>query len=140
MLEYLNFHTAATFFTGLVVGGMSFFSFAVTPVVFRSLERDVAGDFLALAFPVYYRSMAACSLIAAAFVYYRVEALWFGGLGLVFILLDLLLRPRIDRLRAPRRAGDEAAGRAFGRLHGLSAIINLVQWLAAIVLFFRLAA
>ncbi len=140
MVEYLNFHTAASFFAALLVGGMTFFSFAVTPVVFRSLDRDDAGAFLARAFPVYYRSMAACSLIAALFIFYRAEALWFGLLGLVFILVDLFLRPRIDGLRAARRAGDAAAVRAFGRLHGASVIINLVQWLGAIILFFRLAA
>ncbi|MDP6709216.1 MAG: DUF4149 domain-containing protein [Alphaproteobacteria bacterium] len=140
MIEYLNFHTAAAFLTALVVGGMAFFSFAVAPIVFRSLDRAAAGALMARIFPVYYRVMAAASLVAAFLVFYRAEALWLGLLGFSFILIDLLLRPTIDRLRPARLAGDEAASRAFGRLHGFSAVLNLAQWLGAIVLFFHLAA
>jgi len=62
MVDYLNFHTLALFFTALVVGGMSFFSFAVAPLAFRSFGRERAGAFLSQAFPDYYRSMAVCSL------------------------------------------------------------------------------
>ena len=61
MIDYLNFHTAAAFLAALLVGAMTFFSFALTPVVFRALERDQAGRLLGALFPVYYRSMAACS-------------------------------------------------------------------------------
>lgn len=139
MLAYLNFHTLAAFAAALVVGGMSFFSFAVAPVAFKSLGRERAGEFLSLAFPVYYRAMAACSLIAALLIYYRWEAAAFAVQGAVFLALDFVLRPRIEALRPGRRAGEPAAVRAFARLHGASVLVNLAQWLGAIVLFFRLA-
>lgn len=139
MLEYVNFHTIAAFFAALLLGGMSFFSFAVAPVAFRSLGRERAGEFLSHAFPVYYRTMAACSLAAALFIYYRWEAVAFAANGAIFIAIDLLLRPRIEALRQARQAGDDAARRHFARLHGLSVLLNLGQWLAAIVLFFRMA-
>ena len=140
MIEYLNFHTGAAFFSALLVGGMTFFSFAVTPVVFRALERPAAGAFLSRAFPVYYRSMAACCLFAALLIFYRSEALWFGLIGVVFIALDVGLRPKMEALRRARLAGDEVARRRFGRLHRLSLAINLLQWAGAVILFFRLAA
>ena len=140
MFEYLNFHTAAACGAALLVGGMSFFSFAVTPIAFRSLSRDNASAFLRAAFPVYYRAMAVCSFAAAFFVFYRVEAVWFAIIGICFVALDLLLRPKLEALRGARQAGDEVARRAFGRLHAISVIVNLGQWAGAIVLFFRLAA
>lgn len=139
MVEYLNFHTIAAFLAALLVGGMGFFSFAVAPVAFRSLGRERAAEFLSHAFPVYYRSMAVCSVGAALFIYYRWEAAVFAVIGAVFIAVDLLLRPRIEALRPARQAGDEAAKRRFARWHGLSVVINLGQWLGAVVLFFRLA-
>lgn len=139
MVAYLNFHTIAAFFCALLVGGMSFFSFAVAPLAFRSLGRERAGDFLSQAFPVYYRTMATCSLAAALLLYYRWEAYAFATIGVLFIAIDVLLRPRIDALRPARQAGDPAARRRFARLHGLSVVANLGQWLGAVVLFFRLA-
>jgi len=68
-------------------------------------------------------------------IYYRWEAIGFAAIGTVFIAVDLLLRPRIDALRPGRQAGDVIARRRFARLHGLSVVLNLGQWLGAIILF-----
>ena len=84
--------------------------------------------------------MSCFSFAAAFFVFYRVEAVWFAIIGICFVALDLLLRPRMEALRAARQASDEVARRAFGRLHAISVTVNLGQWTGAIVLFFRLAA
>ena len=141
MVTYLNLHTIATFLAGLLIGGMIFFSFAVAPVVFKTLPRDDAATLMRAAFPVYYRVMATLSLLAALLIYYRPEALRFGLIGLLFIGADLGLRPRIDRLRTAARSSQGATARShFRTFHGVSVVINLVQLTIAVLLFFRLAA
>lgn len=50
----------------LWVGGMSVFTFLVTPAVFRSFDRDMAGRVVGAVFPGYFTFLLAVSLAAAA--------------------------------------------------------------------------
>ena len=138
MSDYLTLHTVATFFVALVLGGMTFFSFVMTPLVFRQLGRDAAGPFLAQVFPVYYRVVAALSVLGALPLWYRVDALAMGAVAAASVFAWLFLMPQIERLRPGRLAGEPEATARFRRLHAVSVILNLAQIAVVIVVFFRL--
>jgi hypothetical protein len=138
MGDYLTLHNAAALLAALALGGMVFYSFVVTPLVFRHLDRSVASGFLAAAFPVYYRVMLALTAAAALLVWYRGTAIALGGIAAGFLFLLLWLLPRIARTRAGRDAGDRAATLAFRRLHGLSVLVNLAQIAAVTGVFLEL--
>ncbi len=140
MVEYINFHTVAAFLNALMLGAMSFFTLALAPVVFRALEREQAARLLSSLFPLYYRVLLVCATAAALLIFYRWESWVLWAVAALFLLADLVIRPRIEALRAARAAGDERARRRFGLLHGASFGINLVQLAAVVVVFFRLAA
>ena len=140
MFQYVNFHTGATLFTGLALGAMMFFSFILAPLLFRRLGVETAATFMRGAFPVYYKVMAALTGLAAALVYYRGEALVLAATCALFVLGWLFLLPLVERQRAGRAAGDEAATRAFRRLHRMSVFVNMAQIVVLLVVFMRLAA
>ncbi len=133
-------HVLSLFLTGLVMGGMAFYAFFMTPLVFYHLERPVAAVFLRNVFPKYYRVMAVLSALAAVPIWYRNEALALAAIALIFVLVNLLLLPQINRARDARDAGDNAGEARFKHLHRVSVLINLAQMLAVVVVFFRLAA
>lgn len=139
MVEYVNFHTLASFLNALVLGAMVFFAAVVTPVAFKSLEGRWRTAFLQLLFPLYYRSLAAASALAGLLIYYRMEAIWLWLNGAAFMAADILLRPRIEAARAGREKGDEKDAKAFRRLHTLSMLWNMLQMLITLMVFFRLA-
>ena len=56
--DWLNLHVGALVGTALVFGGMSFFAFVFTPMVFKFVEREDAAHFLRQVFPVYHRVIA----------------------------------------------------------------------------------
>lgn len=138
MGDYLTFHTVATFLVALGLGGMTFFSLVMTPLVFRHFSREDAGAFLAGVFPVYYRIVATLSVIAAVPIWYRWEAAALAGVGAVAIFAWLVLLPRIERLRPARQGGEPNAVSSFRRLHAFSVVLNLAQMAILIVVFFRL--
>ncbi len=133
-------HTLSLFLTALVMGGMAFYAFFMTPLVFYHLERPQAAAFLRNVFPKYYRVMAILSALAALPIWYRGEAMALAVIALIFVLVNLLLLPRINRARDARDAGDDAGEARFKRLHRLSVLINLGQMLGVVFIFFRLAA
>lgn len=136
---WLNFHTVALLCLALALGGGVFFTFAITPVLFRRLGREQAGDIVGLLFPGYFKALAGLNAVAAVLLFYRTEAWVLGGVALAFLFQDLLLRPAIERARPGRRAGEAAATRRFRRLHALSAVLNLAALLTMLGLFFLLA-
>lgn len=127
MIEFINFHTIATFLTALALGGMVFFSFLVAPATFRVLGRDGAPPLISAFFQLYYPYVALTSAIAAALIFYRFEAILLAGVAVIAVFAYFVIRPAIEGLRARRLAGDAAASRKFGRLHGLSMVANLLQ-------------
>jgi len=139
-MDWLTLHTVALFFTALALGGMVFFAFFMTPLVFIKLEREVAAGFLRAVFPIYYQVMAALSIASALPIWYRAEAMVMAGNAVVFVFVKMLLLPPINRARDARDAGDAAGEARFKRLHKLSVLINLAQMIAVAVVFVRLSA
>ena len=113
-----------------VFGAMLFFSVVVTPVLFRSLGREPAGEALRRLFPAYYLVLGTAS--AAAAILHAVEtspaslnANLLAAVAAGFFLARFWLLPRIEAVRpAPGTRSKE-----FTRLHRLSVVINGVQLL-----------
>ena len=123
----------------LWVGGITMFTFVVTPVVFRSYGRDQAGEIVGRLMPVYFRYNLVLVLAALAVVL----AFWWAWspgprrLALVLLLAAALgqgyvtfrLYPEVVAVKktvASFEANpDSAARKRFRSLHGLSMALNL---------------
>ena len=133
----------------LWVGGMSVFTFVVTPVIFRTQTRDSAGKIIGALFPVYFRFCLGITIVAlvarAASGRAFTGARQLAGTALVVFCLAIVsyhafgLAPRMATVRetvvsmeaAPK---EDPARREFSRLHGVSMSLNLVVILAGAIL------
>ena len=133
----------------LWVGGMSAFTFLVTPVIFRTQTRDSAGKIVGALFPVYFRFCLGITIVVlvarAASGRAFTGARQLAGTALVVFCLAIVsyhtfgLAPRMATVRetvvsveaAPK---EDPARREFSRLHGLSMTLNLVVIVAGAIL------
>lgn len=118
-----------------VFGAMLFFAAVVTPVLFRKLSREAAGEALRRLFPAYYLVLG-CAAATAAVLYSidvspaSLNANLLAAVAAGFFLGRFVLLPRINKIRpAPGETSAE-----FKRLHRVSVIINLVQILVVLFL------
>lgn len=136
MTQLFSIDVFAGLALALTFGGMTFFSAVVAPMVFTKLPADRAGAFIREIFPWYYLTMGITTLLAFLFLLPAAGHGWAAGLtGLVlvgFVFARQVLMPMINRTRDAQTAGDADASSRFKRLHGLSVIINALQWLAVL--------
>jgi len=130
----------AAYLVALALGGMAFFSFVVAPVAFSRLPKAEAGTFIRAMFRVYYPVMAGLTGLGAAAAWSFWTSLILAVIGGLFAWLYLDLMPRMNRLRDAELAGDAAAGHTFERLHRESVIINVIQLVALVIVFWGFVA
>jgi uncharacterized membrane protein len=133
----------------LWVGGMSVFSFLVTPVIFGTQPRESAGKIVGAFFPVYFRfclGAAVVALVARAAAGMAFSgARQLAGTALIVLSLTILayhtygLAPRMAAVRETIHSRgaiseEDPARREFSRLHGLSMTLNLVVIVAGAAL------
>ena len=123
-------------------GGMAFFAAVYAPLVFIKLEGAVAGRFIRQVFPAYYLAMGVTSAVAAASLaasaaHRPVDVAILVLVCAAFWVARQVLMPRINASRDAALAGDDGAGRRFGRLHRASVALNAVQLLAVLVVLAR---
>ncbi len=136
----LTLHVAGTFLSTMATGVMVFFSLILAPALFRRLGRERAGDMLHHLFPLYHKTVAIMALLSALSLYvYRIEALFLATAAGLAILQLVLILPKTARLRLAARE-DETARAAFGRLHGISMVVNLTSLLLLAGVSLRLLA
>lgn len=131
-------HIFGFLLSGMALGAMLFFAAVVTPLVFRNLPSDIAGDFLRGMFPVYYAVLMAVTGIAALCLWPWPEAVLVAAVALLFAFAKWGLRPRIGRARDLSLLGDAEETKVFRRLHRLSVIIAVAQMLALLTVLLRL--
>jgi hypothetical protein len=118
-------------------GGAALFTFALTPILFRSESRDTAGRIVGLLFPSYFRWGLACGVIALIcrlIVNGKSQPL--AAIVLVVMLLitsyqAFSIEPRAAELKRQipsfeTTPKDHPLRREFSKLHGVSAVCNLV--------------
>lgn len=127
-------HAIALYATGILLGTMLFFSFALTPMVFIRLEASVAAGFVRALFPLYYLIiivLGAAASLTLAIADRPIPAAAMALVAAFAVMTRQLLIPRLDALRAAKEAKDETATRQFKALHRFSVIVNLLQIIAA---------
>ncbi|NIQ02947.1 MAG: DUF4149 domain-containing protein, partial [Nitrospinaceae bacterium] len=75
-------------------------------------------------FPVYYKVMGGCTLLAGGLLWNTPEAWALAAVVLLFLGAAIGLMPRINRYRDAQLAGDSSAAGPFQRLHRLSVVVN----------------
>ncbi len=124
----------------LWIGGIAIFTFIVTPMIFRSFERDLAGAIVGKLFPGYFLYLLILSALAFI-VFFAVagdHSKPAARLSFVLLVIALVINSYVafrlhpDTVRVKQqiasfeRASDAPARRQFARLHALSASLNLL--------------
>lgn len=115
--------TLALLATAILLGGMTFFSFGFAPVLFKQLPMAQVRPILRGTFPYYYGAVIALGAVATALTL-TVDVT--AGLILAAITVSTLYARQILMLQI-NAAADADDKKAFGRLHGASVAIQLVQ-------------
>jgi hypothetical protein len=125
----------------ITLGGMTFFSVVVAPLVFIKLPPDTAGRLIRQLFPWYYLTMGFTSLVALLAMAPEIvsgftrEAVMIALVVSGFVVARQLLMPAINRARDAELAGVAGAGQRFSRLHTASVLLNGCQWILVLLTF-----
>jgi Domain of unknown function (DUF4149) len=129
----------------LWVGGASLFTFILTPIIFKSFPRDQAGVIVGHLFPAYFRwglAWGTLALISRLFLKGKEG----GGATVILVIMLCLtsfqafyIEPRAVALKKEIASfestpKDHPARKAFGKLHGISALCNLTVIVGGIAL------
>lgn len=129
----LLLHAIALYATGILLGAMLFFSFALTPMVFIKLEAAIAATFVRALFPLYYLIiivLGAAAALTLAIAERPIPAALMALVAAFAVMTRQLLIPRLDALRPLKEAGDDKATVQFKALHRFSVVVNFAQMLA----------
>ena len=129
------------------IGSIVFFSFFVAPLIFKSLEREKAGELMGIIFPHYYKVGYACgTLILLSFLGSGVEKIglkWcaWGIMCLTSVLAGVVVNPKAKLLKEKiKSASEEEKSKLepkFKSLHSFSVKLNATTlfsglWLLAL--------
>lgn len=138
-----------TLFLAVWVGGIFLFTFIVTPVIFRSYGRDMAGEIVGRLFPSYFLfsiGISAFSLIIFLLVFQDRTVLFYRlSLALLTIALaislyvNFSLHPKIISVKKEIASfettpPEDALRKRFRALHGQSAVLNLLMFADGVAL------
>jgi hypothetical protein len=105
-----------------MLGIMLFFTVAVAPTVFKVLPQEWSSKYVRAFFPKYYIFLGLFSLLSAYLIEGNVNTLLLILCTVLFLFALLILMPAINR------ATDSGNKKYFGLLHGLSVLVNLIQF------------
>ncbi len=122
------------------IGSIIFFSFFVAPVVFKTLEREKAGEIVGIIFPRYYMIGYVCGvLILVAFLLKSPESLMWCAWGIMMAgtaCAGLGVNPKAKTLKEQMKGSSEdekpALEARFKTLHSMSVKLNAVVLFAGI--------
>ena len=135
----------------LWVGGMAIFTFVITPVIFRSYSRDMAGEIVGRLFPGYFLYVLVLTVLA-----FMLLAICRSGIAekefrrslfciviglLISIYVSFNLYPQIRMVKKEIPSFDilsnnDSSRKKFRRLHGISAALNLFLLADGVTLLF----
>ncbi|MBC8283571.1 MAG: DUF4149 domain-containing protein [Nitrospinae bacterium] len=118
------------------IGSIVFFSFFVAPVVFKTLDREKAGEIVGIVFPRYYKLGYICgALILLSFLVagaQGIELKWcaWGIMILGSGLAGLVINPKAKKIKEELKSVSEnektTLEAKFKSLHSLSVKLNAV--------------
>ena len=126
------------------LGGMMFFSYIAAPAAFKVLPRETAGDFVGAVFPKYFAIGIAASLILLFTLLYmgRNNLAALRAPVIIMAVLSIfhgtVIGPKARAVKMEMKAAEQGPKKAelsksFGRIHAVSAILNLVVVLLGLV-------
>lgn len=135
------------------VGALIFFTFFVTPMVFKALPRELAGELVGEIFPMYWAlgyaagvlslaSLLAISFVEKAFPAARLLCLAFMTAATFYS--GLVIAPEAGAIRERIKAAGEPAAieelrAGFGRLHRRSYALNMAVIVSGVAFVFLTA-
>ena len=126
-------------------GGVAIFTFIVTPILFKSFGRDMAGRIVGEVFPAYFRWGLACGLVALVSLLAVRGKSFVAASVIIMVMLFLTsldafyLEPRLAQLKKEipsfeTTPKNDPRRREFSKLHGISAVCNLSVFGGGVVL------
>ncbi|OGW37509.1 MAG: hypothetical protein A2010_07135 [Nitrospirae bacterium GWD2_57_9] len=122
----------------LWVGGIAVFTFIVTPVIFKSYARDMAGDIVGKLFPGYFAYLLVLSALALLVLlagnrsllawrvsFFLVAAALFVNVFMMFKLHPAIVKVKQEIVSLDRDAPASITRDSFRKLHAASAALNL---------------
>lgn len=131
------------------VGGVAIFSFVLTPVIFKSFDRDTAGQIVGFLFPAYFRWGLACGLAGFVTLLFLRGRNFIPSLVIILVMLSLsafgafYIEPKAAALKREipsfvTTPKDHPLRKEFSKLHGISAVCNLTVFGGGVVLIILL--
>ena len=130
------------------LGSVIFFSFVAAPGIFKTLEREKAGELVGVIFPRYYFIGYVCGVLALVTLLAGTNEIPVLQLGLLLGMIactffaGMVIGPRARNLKARIKAepdNSDALGRTFKSLHGWSVRLNAAVLLMGLVLLWGTA-
>lgn len=125
-----------------MLGFMVFFVAVVSPSALKSLDMPSASKFLRYVFPRIFAFgfVVAIAATLTAFLAPQNPARLISLISAVFFAINwLVLTPKINAQRDLSLAGDEVAKANFGRLHGVSVGLYLMQMIGSAAVVWMLS-
>lgn len=127
------------------LGGSALFTFVLTPIIFQSYSRDIAGGFVGVLFPAYFRWGLACGAVAliCLLLAKNHRAIISGAILTVMLAITatqaFVIEPKAAELKKEipsfeTTSPDHPLRVQFRKLHGVSAVANLAIIGAGVVL------
>jgi len=125
----------------LWVGGISIFTFVITPVIFRSFERDMAGKIVGKLFPgyfIYNLSLSVLSILLLVIIRpllaksgFKLSLILIACAVIINLFIAFKLHPDIVKVKQEVHSFDAPADNSplrkeFRKLHAVSASLNLL--------------
>lgn len=129
----------------LWAGGNAIFTLMLTPILFKTESRDVAGRIVGNLFPGYFRWGLACGVVALGCTLisrgtgFRLHLVVLAAMLALTCFQALYVEPRAADLKQrigsfEQTSKDDPLRREFSRLHGVSAVCNLAVLAGGVVL------
>lgn len=124
----------------LWIGGIWIIGYVVTPVLFKMLERQVAGEVAGQLFTIMsFIGLVCGTLIMIGLLYQNGLTKWrqwrvltLIGMLIIICIGQFVLTPLMVELKAAGLQGETAS--QFGRLHGVASVLFLINSLAGLTL------
>jgi uncharacterized membrane protein len=118
------------------IGGATLFTFILTPTIFKSYNRDIAGGIVGILFPGYFRWGLACGVIALISLFFlgnkhrTVSGIILAVMLVITSVQAFVIEPKAAALKKEipsfeTTPKDDPFRVKFRKLHGVSAVCNL---------------
>jgi len=129
----------------LWLGGVALFTFVLTPILFRTQPRDLAGQIVGVLFPGYFRWGIGCGVVALPCLLILRGETSLPSLVILLLMLTATLfqalgiEPKAKSLKQQigsfeTTPKEHPLRREFSKLHGVSAVCNLAVFIGGVVL------